>query len=182
MKLSKSLAALLLLVGLTGAALFSEEIRKTEGLYKQYEFQQQVDLMLAHYKMADTECSIISGYFTLPVANAEIISGFGQRINPATNKKGAFHWGVDLSGNVGDPVLAALPGTIVSCSYNRWHGLHIVIRHSQKCFTKYFHLSDCIAKEGHPVARGQQIGEVGKSGQTVRPHLHFEVKPTAREQ
>ncbi|MDR1388266.1 MAG: M23 family metallopeptidase, partial [Propionibacteriaceae bacterium] len=112
----------------------------------------------------------------LPVAHT-LTSGFGLRSDP-TGGGVDRHTGQDLAAPAGTPVLAAAAGTIVkvldlgAVSY----GLHVVVEHSGGVSTWYAHLSAAVVSVGQLVAAGDPIGQVGSSGRSTGPHLHFEVR------
>lgn len=88
-----------------------------------------------------------------------------------------FHNGIDFSGSVGIPVLAAESGTVVGTgdegkyAYGKW----IAIQHKNGLTTLYGHLSKQIAKKGERVDRGEKIGLMGSTGYSTGPHVHFSV-------
>jgi murein DD-endopeptidase MepM/ murein hydrolase activator NlpD len=111
-----------------------------------------------------------------PVNNRRITSNFGWRedpVNPVTGQM-TFHRAVDLAGRMGDPVKAALKGTVLHVDNNRNLGNFIILKHGEYQ-TLYAHLSAVSVKSGQEVSQGQLIGKVGETGYTTGPHLHFEV-------
>ena len=91
---------------------------------------------------------------------------------------GRFHSGVDLDGETGDPVRAALPGRVTAVGWLRnysGYGLVVKVRHDSRLLTMYAHLSATRVRVGQDVARGQVIGRVGCTGSCTGSHLHFEV-------
>lgn len=92
-----------------------------------------------------------------------------------------FHEGLDFTGKVGDPVLAAAAGTVVQSTRDAAVGNKLVIAHGvnawgQKVLSLYMHLETKMVKTGDHVQRGAQIGALGATGYlAMRPHLHFEV-------
>ncbi|WP_159437664.1 peptidoglycan DD-metalloendopeptidase family protein [Ferrimonas marina] len=103
-----------------------------------------------------------------------ISSGFSpNRKHPITGRT-APHNGVDFSGPVGTPVLAAADGEVVEARYKRLNGNFIRIKHG-KYQTYYLHLSDMAVTKGQRVRRGQVIGSLGNTGRSTGPHLHFEI-------
>lgn len=103
-------------------------------------------------------------------------SGYGWRedpVRPVPGKK-SFHKAVDIAGKTGDPVKAAMSGTVLRLDNNPNLGNFIILKHDEYQ-TLYAHLSAYSVKEGQKVEQGQEIGKVGKTGYTTGPHLHFEV-------
>jgi len=111
-----------------------------------------------------------------PVSNRRVTSNFGWREDPVNPVAGqmTFHRAVDLAGRMGDPVKAALKGTVLYVDNNRNLGNFIILKHGEYQ-TLYAHLSAVSVKVGEQVNQGQTIGKVGDTGYTTGPHLHFEV-------
>ena len=104
--------------------------------------------------------------------DSEVTAHFGdQRL--LNGKKKTIHYGLDLDGQVGDPVMAANDGTVVLVRDCYTTGNTILISHGGGVFTGYFHLSAFKVKVGKKVKRGDLLGLVGKTGRVTGPHLHF---------
>jgi len=110
-----------------------------------------------------------SRQFQWPVAQGVVSSGFGIR-------NGAMHDGVDIAAPVGTPVLAADSGVVIFAGTLHGYGNTVIIRHDDDYATVYAHNDRNLVSEGARVARGQQIGELGRSGRTTGANLHFEVR------
>jgi hypothetical protein len=112
-----------------------------------------------------------------PVAGGAINSPFGLRRLPWENH-GRLHEGVDISGDVGDPVLAAADGVVVRAGNSASYGRFVEIHHKSGLNTLYAHMGRLapIARPGAKVEGGQAIGKVGSSGTSTGPHVHFEVR------
>ncbi|MGA3011772.1 MAG: M23 family metallopeptidase [Terracidiphilus sp.] len=104
-----------------------------------------------------------------------IASSFGERQDPI-NGEGAFHSGIDIDAPIGSPVRATADGNVISASMNSGYGREIVIDHGHDVMTIYAHLSVMSVVTGQHVTRGQVIGNVGQSGRSTGPHLHYEVR------
>jgi murein DD-endopeptidase MepM/ murein hydrolase activator NlpD len=104
-------------------------------------------------------------------ANVGIRSPFGWRIDPWPE----FHRGVDLDVDYGDPVRAAAAGTVVEAGYDAGYGYKVDIDHGNGYHTWYCHLSKIDVHEGQYVMKAQHIAEVGSSGESTGPHLHYQV-------
>jgi murein DD-endopeptidase MepM/ murein hydrolase activator NlpD len=111
----------------------------------------------------------------LPISGAENASGFGWRRDPFNGQR-ALHEGVDFSVDAGTPILAAAGGVVVAAEYHSAYGNLIEIDHGNDLTTRYAHASRMLVKEGAIVRRGQKIAEVGSTGRSTGPHLHFEVR------
>jgi len=109
-----------------------------------------------------------------PTVSRRLTSGFGYRSDPFT-RKSAFHAGVDITGDVGDPIYAAGDGTVKEAGFNRTRGNYIIITHRTGLESHYLHLSKIGVKAGQQIRRGDLIGEMGNSGRSTGPHLHFQV-------
>lgn len=111
----------------------------------------------------------------MPIAGARPSSNFGNRIDPFTNEL-AFHAGVDFTADVGTDVIAAAGGVVVSAEFHPEYGNMIEIEHGKGMSTRYGHASTLAAKVGDIVMQGKKIAEVGSTGRSTGPHLHFEIR------
>ena len=111
----------------------------------------------------------------LPIAGAWDASSFGWRKDPFTGER-ALHEGVDFQAEPGTPIMAAAGGVVVTAEYHPAYGNLIEIDHGNDLSTRYAHASKLLVKPGAVVRRGQKIAEVGSTGRSTGPHLHFEVR------
>ena len=95
-------------------------------------------------------------------------SGFGPRW-------GRMHEGLDFAGATGTPIVAGGSGTVVFAGRQSGYGNMIDIRHANGFMTRYGHLSRIHVTEGQRVSRGEHIGDMGNTGRSTGPHLHYEV-------
>ena len=105
------------------------------------------------------------------------IGAFGYRMHPIYHRW-KFHSGVDLPGRIGDPVYATGDGVVEETERNRsrsGYGTQILLDHGFGYQTRYAHLSKILVERGDSVKRGQIIGELGNTGASTAPHLHYEV-------
>ena len=102
-------------------------------------------------------------------------SGYGYRTHPIFGTR-RLHSGVDIAAPSGQPIIAAAAGQVVSAGWRGGYGQAVVIDHGGGLATLYAHQSRLLVSAGQVVAAGQQIGEVGTTGQSTGPHLHFEVR------
>lgn len=112
-----------------------------------------------------------------PVANKNLkqtASGYGTRIDPIY-KTVKFHEGMDFSANVGTPVYVTGNGKVTQAGWDGLYGNSITIDHGFGYVTRYAHLSRIKVRRGQKVIRGEVIGEVGSTGKSTGPHLHYEV-------
>lgn len=102
-----------------------------------------------------------------------------SRLHPILNEARA-HEGIDISAAPGTPIQAAARGTVVFAGPNGGYGNMIEIDHGYGLLTRYAHASRVDVREGLVVERGRKIGEVGSTGLSVSPHLHYEVHHDGR--
>ncbi|MGH8672449.1 MAG: M23 family metallopeptidase [Burkholderiales bacterium] len=110
-----------------------------------------------------------------PVTTGWYTSDFGWRIDPFNGRQ-AFHEGVDFTAPSGTPILAAAGGIVVYSDFHAGYGNMVEIDHGNGVTSRYGHASRRLVKAGDIIMRGQKIAEVGNSGRSSGPHLHFEVR------
>ncbi len=110
-----------------------------------------------------------------PVDASWSASSFGWRIDPFTGQN-AMHEGVDFIADVGTPIFAAAGGVVVFAQYHHQYGNMVEIDHGNDFISRYAHASKVLVKAGDVVQRGRKIAEVGSTGRSTGPHLHFEVR------
>ncbi len=96
-------------------------------------------------------------------------SGFGQRW-------GRMHEGADFAAPIGTPVYATADGVVTDAGWASGYGRLIKIRHEFGIETRYAHLNAIKVSVGQKVSRGERIGDMGNSGRSTGPHLHYEVR------
>jgi murein DD-endopeptidase MepM/ murein hydrolase activator NlpD len=102
-------------------------------------------------------------------------SSFGYRIDPFNGHK-AFHEGLDFMANTGTPVYASARGIVSSAEQTPDYGKIVKIDHGSGIETRYAHTSLLVVKAGDRVEKGQKIAEVGSTGRSTGPHLHYEIR------
>ncbi len=112
---------------------------------------------------------------SLPVNAHWNASGFGWRIDPFTGEQ-AMHEGIDFIADAGTQIAAAAAGIVVTAERHPQYGNLVEIDHGNELITRYAHASRLLVKQGALVKRGQKIAEVGTTGRSTGPHLHFEVR------
>ena len=110
----------------------------------------------------------------LPVNKGFFSSNYGWRLDPFTGQR-AMHDGVDFVAEPGTPIKAAAGGIVVYSDIHPGYGNMLEVNHGNGLVSRYGHASKRLVKEGDVVLRGQKIGEVGSTGRSTGPHLHFEV-------
>ncbi|MDR3312023.1 MAG: M23 family metallopeptidase [Spirochaetaceae bacterium] len=130
----------------------------------------------------ETRMFFLDPSFILPLAEGVLTSGFGNRQSPVSGQW-EFHRGVDMGAPEGTPVMAAKSGKVNFVGANEIYGNYIVVAHANDMESLYGHLSKMLAEQGAVVARGDVIGQVGTTGMSTGPHLHFEIHAgkTARD-
>jgi murein DD-endopeptidase MepM/ murein hydrolase activator NlpD len=116
---------------------------------------------------------------TLPTAipitgNYRVTSGFGMRIDPFTGTL-ARHEGLDFTAMGGTPILAAADGVVTRSGWEDSYGNIVEVTHAEGFMTRYAHIGKRRVTEGQRVKRGQHIADVGSTGRSTGPHLHYEV-------
>lgn len=112
---------------------------------------------------------------SLPVNAQWTASSYGWRIDPFTGER-AMHEGVDFVANSGIDIHAAAAGVVTAAERHPQYGNLVDIDHGKDLTTRYAHASKILVKPGQMVKRGQKIAEVGSTGRSTGPHLHFEVR------
>lgn len=137
--------------------------------------QQQQDLMtVLESRLLDERVRKLMLPTQLPVIDHALGSRFGWRSDPFTGQS-ALHTGLDFPADHGTPVVAAAGGLVVAQEFHPAYGNLIEIDHGNEVLTRYAHLARSFVKKGDLIKRGQRIAEVGNTGRSTGPHLHFEV-------
>jgi murein DD-endopeptidase MepM/ murein hydrolase activator NlpD len=118
---------------------------------------------------ADSDDEAISSSGWVWPASGSVTSGFGMRW-------GRLHSGIDIGAGYGAPIRAAQDGTVILAGYNGGYGNCVVIDHGGGLSTLYGHMSNVDASEGQSVDAGDYLGDVGSTGNSTGPHLHFETR------
>ncbi len=107
-------------------------------------------------------------------ARGWLTSGFGYRISPFTGLR-QRHEGIDISNRIGASIIAPADGLVTNIGREWGFGKILVISHGFGFTTRYAHLNRINVKIGQKVKRGNQIAEIGNTGRSTGPHLHYEV-------
>ena len=102
-------------------------------------------------------------------------SSFGWRLDPFSGRS-AFHEGLDFPASVGTAIVAAAAGVVIAAEYHPQYGNMLDIDHGNDIITRYAHASRLLVKVSDIVQRSQHIADIGTSGRSTGPHLHFEVR------
>lgn len=103
-----------------------------------------------------------------------ITSKFGYRIHPISNRR-QFHKGVDIANKSGTNIVAAASGIVTYSGWNGGYGKVIIVSHGYGYKSVYAHNNNNLVKVGEKVKKGQVIAELGSTGKSTGPHVHFEV-------
>ncbi len=110
-----------------------------------------------------------------PVVAAYNSSSYGWRIDPFKGVR-AFHEGLDFMAAEGAPIYAAAGGIVTTARQSPDYGKIVMIDHGSGLETRYAHASKLLVRAGDRVEKGQKIAEVGSTGRSTGPHLHYEIR------
>ena len=110
-----------------------------------------------------------------PARTAYATSSYGVRIDPLFHDW-VMHKGLDLGGYIGMLIYAPADGVVIWTGVRGGYGQVVVIDHGLGLQTHYAHLSRYLVQRGQSVRRGQPIAEMGTTGKSTGPHLHYEVR------
>jgi len=112
----------------------------------------------------------------IPVASqfGSMSSNYGMRIDPFT-KNLAHHSGIDFQAQPGTGIVASGYGTVSKVGIDSIYGKFIEISHADGFVSKYAHAQKVFVKDGEQISKGQLIAEVGSTGRSTGPHLHYEI-------
>ena len=117
---------------------------------------------------------IKANYVMMKPLEGEITSRYGIR-NPTVATVPKYHTGIDIARVIGTVIVSAMEGTVELVSSQGDYGNHVKITNGEVS-TLYAHCNEIYVKEGEYVTQGQQIAEVGETGNVTGPHLHFEIR------
>jgi murein DD-endopeptidase MepM/ murein hydrolase activator NlpD len=146
----------------TANELFSESIRPG------------TELFIPGAKIDSTNLSEINGDLFFWPVSGYITSSYGYRRSPFSGAR-EFHSGMDIRANFGTPIRSAMSGRVSSIGSDNVLGNYVVISHHSGYRTLYGHMSVIRVKNGAYVGTGERIGDVGSTGMSTGPHVHFTV-------
>jgi murein DD-endopeptidase MepM/ murein hydrolase activator NlpD len=151
------------------------------------ELSQQLDLLGTTFTHSGDQLQVLESLLlnqdldrsqtpsSTPLTNTYVSAPFGERIDPITGGH-EFHKGLDLDGQIGDPIHAAADGIVMRAEFDKGgYGNVVDIDHGNGYATRYGHCSKLLVKVGDLVHAGDVIAKVGATGHATGPHLHFEV-------
>jgi murein DD-endopeptidase MepM/ murein hydrolase activator NlpD len=142
-------------------------------VYESPKLHSQLSELLEYFHDADR---LLSNTPSIkPTTSKWQTSGFGRRKDPMTGQR-LMHKGIDLAGQVGDPIFAPADGVVIFRGRRGGYGQSIVLDHGYGIQTHFAHLNKYVIRLGDVVSRGQVIAEMGNTGKSTGPHLHYEVR------
>lgn len=114
-----------------------------------------------------------------PVDGGWVSSAFGIRSHPITGGRN-FHRGVDIPGKLGANVLVVADGVVIKSEKKGNYGWMVEVNHGDNYVTTYGHNRKNLVKVGDLVSKGQPIAELGSTGRSTGPHVHFEVRKSGK--
>ncbi|MDH6357128.1 M23 family metallopeptidase [Parabacteroides sp. PF5-9] len=164
------------LLELTNADLVVSTTKKMDMLRKQlYVQSNSLEELIELGKTQEERSKCIPAI--QPISNKGLTrtaSGYGMRMDPIYRVP-KFHAGMDFSAKIGTEIYATGNGVITFTGWKQGYGNCVMINHGFGYETLYGHMSKFRARVGQKVTRGEVIGEVGNTGKSTGPHLHYEV-------
>ncbi len=166
------------LEGFQNSDLLIETAKKSDEILKQIYIQSKsFDEVFSIIKRKEKRFECVPAI--QPVSNRQlkrISAVFGMRFHPIF-KIWRMHKGIDFAAPIGTPIHAPGDGTVLSaCNSKNGYGNEVIIDHGFGYKTVYGHLYKILVKKGEKVKRGEVIGEIGSTGLSTGPHLHYEVR------
>lgn len=128
-----------------------------------------------------TRIPCISPLYPDDLRRIPVSSYYGRRLHPLLHEY-KHHSGIDLPGNMGEPVHATANGVIIETGKTPTIGKFVRIRHAYGFTTLYGHLSKIEVMQGDTIRIGRMVGKVGSTGRSTGPHLHYGISKNGREQ
>jgi murein DD-endopeptidase MepM/ murein hydrolase activator NlpD len=136
-------------------------------------------LFIPGARMRTEDLKLALGEFFIYPIRGRLTSPFGWRNDPISGVK-RYHAALDMAAAIGTPVKAAMDGQVTTVGFNGTYGKFIILSHSNGFQSMYAHLSVTSVTQGTKVGQGAKIGEVGNTGYSTGPHLHFAVFKNGR--
>ena len=115
-----------------------------------------------------------------PIIKGWLSSYYGMRIHPITGRR-EMHKGVDFASKMHDPIVAVAKGIVTFAGVKSGYGNVVDINHGNGIVTRYAHASRLLVSVGDVVDKGFEIAEIGSTGRSTGPHVHFEVLKNGRQ-
>jgi murein DD-endopeptidase MepM/ murein hydrolase activator NlpD len=136
-------------------------------------WQEQIRGTQFEAAVAPVDPSLAPDLWPISHPGREVISRFGSL--RARGGRGRRHTGIDIKAPMRTPILATAGGEVVFSGQQRGYGKVVIVDHGNGFKTLYAHLNTASVKKGETVARGQVVGELGRTGRVTTHHLHYEV-------
>jgi murein DD-endopeptidase MepM/ murein hydrolase activator NlpD len=132
------------------------------------------ELFIPGARLSTNALNRVLGKLFIYPTKGRITSRFGYRKNPFSGVR-EFHNGLDIGNFVGTPVAATMAGTVARIGYYPWLGKYVILSHPDGFQSLYGHLSKVMVSRGKRISQGQKIAEMGNTGYSTGPHLHFAI-------
>jgi murein DD-endopeptidase MepM/ murein hydrolase activator NlpD len=132
------------------------------------------ELFIPGARLSTNALNLVLGKLFIYPSKGRLTSRFGYRPNPFTGVR-EFHNGIDIGNVVGTRIDAAMQGKVARTGYYAGLGKYIILMHPDRYQTLYGHLNRISVKQGMRVSQGQKIAEMGNTGYSTGPHLHFTI-------
>jgi len=152
----------------------TEDIKTANELFSD-KIKAGTDLFIPGAKLDWVSLQEINGDLFIWPVNGAVTSPYGYRKDPFSENHMQFHSGLDIRGSTGTPVRAAMAGRVSNTGFDPVLGNYVVVNHHSGYRTLYGHLSVIRTKNGAYVGTGERLGDVGSTGLSTGPHLHFMV-------
>ncbi len=158
------------------ARITSEKEAAERALAEKEKASRQLAAKIRQLQSSKNRGTYSSGVMSWPVPGYHrVTSDYGMRMHPILNSR-RMHTGIDVGAPTGANVVAMAGGEAIFVGWFGAYGNTVVLDHGGGVSTMYAHLSSCSVGVGQKVARGQKVGQVGSTGLSTGPHLHFEVR------
>jgi murein DD-endopeptidase MepM/ murein hydrolase activator NlpD len=151
-----------------------KQLRRTVEQLKSEAKGREASLIMLRDAIAAKQAQIAATPTIWPTAG-QITSGFGWRRSPWSSAT-SFHEGVDIANDWGAPIYAAADGVVVFVGWNGGYGKMVVIDHGNGISTAYAHNASNHVNIGEYVSKGEHIADLGSTGASTGPHVHYEVR------
>jgi murein DD-endopeptidase MepM/ murein hydrolase activator NlpD len=157
--------------------LHNDVLNKLELVSRKLDFESQnYDEVIDYLEVKDLVFQHTPSIWPAP---GRITDRYGYRIHPI-KKYYHFHHGIDIANKLGTPVYTTANGRVIETGYTRDYGYYVLIDHRYGYSTFYAHLNKIYVHRNESVTKYQIIAEIGNSGSSTGPHLHYEVRRYGR--
>jgi murein DD-endopeptidase MepM/ murein hydrolase activator NlpD len=150
-----------------------EDIKTVNELFSDF-IREGSSLFIPGARLDWVNLQEINGDLFIWPITGHITSPYGYRNSPFTGVR-QFHSGIDIGAISGTPIRSAMSGRVIVAGWSDTYGNYVVVSHHSGYRTLYGHMSLIRVKSGEYVSTGQRLGDVGSTGLSTAPHLHFTV-------